>query len=84
MIERAEWERRFKERIISRLTQPPLTEQEHAEALERDPEFTPWTREQADDAAGNEFAAVAFSDLLEGFEDDPEGSADECMSNWGD
>lgn len=81
MIERVEWERRFKERIVTRCMQP-LNEQERANAVALNPDFTPWTREEAEDMAGNEFAAVYFGDLLEGFEDDPEGSADECMSYW--
>lgn len=81
MIERAHWERRFKARIVARLTQP-LTDEERAEALARDPDFEPWTQRQAEDAAADEFAAVSFDDLIEGFEEDPEGSADECLSNW--
>jgi hypothetical protein len=45
-------------------------------------EFDVWLPAQAEDAAYAEFEAVDFQDLYQGYENDPEGSADECLSYW--
>ncbi len=79
--ERAEWERRFKARIVERCM-APLSDQELHEAREHDPDFEPWTVETATNAANAEFEAVDFEDIYEHYEDDPEGSADECLLAW--
>jgi hypothetical protein len=56
-MERAEWERRFKQRLIDKGGTTP-------------------------EGAQAELDGGVFEDLLSGFEDDPEGSADEAMSYW--
>ena len=82
-MSRDEYERRFKARIVARCT-APITAAEIAEAQARDPEFTPWTMEEAERAAQAEWDGVSFEEHAEFFENDPEGAADEEMSNWSD
>lgn len=65
-IERSEWERRFKQRIIDYVLSG---ESNH-------------TAEEARTLAESELAGGTFEYLSESFEDDPEGSADEAMSYW--
>lgn len=77
----AEWERRFKARIVERCM-APLSDAELREARERDAEFEPWSLEMATAAANAEFEAVEFEEIYEHYENDPEGSADECLSAW--
>jgi len=80
-LDRAEWERRFKARIVERCL-VPLSEEDLKEARDHDPEFQPWTVETATDAANAEFSAVEFEEIYEHYENDPEGSADECLYDW--
>lgn len=62
------WAARFKARIVERLTTGQTT----------------WTKEGAELAAESEYEATATYDALTGFENDPEGSADEALSYWED
>jgi hypothetical protein len=64
-IEAAEWERRFKARVVSRLMDGKTT----------------WTQKQADRAAEHEYQQAEHDPS---YENDPEGSADEALSYWGD
>lgn len=63
-----EWARRFKARIVARLTE----------------EGSAWTPEQAEAAAQDEYGACSAADMLSGYENDPEGSADMALSYWTD
>ena len=63
-----EWERRFKAHIVS--------------VLFDEPDETVWTREEAEASAQDEFDGAGFEFLSEGFEEDPEGSAEEALSYW--
>lgn len=58
-MEQAEWERRFKARLIDKGGTTP-------------------------EGAQAELDGACFDYLSDGFEDDPEGSADEAMSYWTD
>lgn len=70
MVDRAEWERRFKARIMERLTATQVTDE--------NPEGA-WTAAEAEEVARNEFDNVEIE-----LDASPEASADECLSYWGD
>lgn len=76
-----EYERRFKARIVERCT-APMTAAEIATARENDSEFELWTLEQAERMAQAEWDGVSFEEHAEFYVNDPEGAADEEMSNW--
>ncbi len=59
---------RYKARIFQRLMEPPTT----------------WTREDAAAAAEADWDALSPAEHMDGFENDPEGAADESLSYWGD
>lgn len=59
-MERAEWERRFKQHIVDQVGRD-----NGGESL-----------------AQSELDGGTFEDLSDGFEEDPEGAADEAMSYW--
>jgi hypothetical protein len=65
-ISEQEWERRFKARFLAVLLKPPTT----------------WTPEEAQAAADSEWEACEPGELMDGYENDPEGAADESMSYW--
>lgn len=65
-INEAEYERRFKARIIAVLSNMP----------------TFWTPEQAKEAADDEWESDDFEHHAYMYDDDPEGSADESLSCW--
>ena len=67
-MEVEEYARRYKARILQRLSGPG----------------TEWTEEQAREAATEEWESVEPHEHMSGFEDDPEGAADESLSYWGD
>ena len=69
-----EWARRFKARICERLK--PYKAEGH--------KGPGWTQAQAEQTAEAEYEATSTHDIMSGFEDDPEGAADECISYWGD
>ena len=78
------WGRRYRARIVARCMEP-LTEEAIANAKERyGDDFEPWTQETAQAAADAEFEAVEFHEIYDGYENDPEGSADESISAWSD
>lgn len=68
IVNRAEFERRFKARIVERLTSAP-----HSQKL---------SREKAESMANNEWASRPFEEHSLLFEEDPEGSADEALTCW--
>lgn len=78
-----EFERRFKARIVSELMKP-LSEEEIERAKKADPDWTPWTTEEAEAVAEDQWDSVDFDEHYSGFESDPEGAADEELSYWGD
>lgn len=61
MINDEEYARRFKARILARLSGPD----------------TIWTQENAEEAATDEWESFDRGD-----DNDPEGSADDCLSYW--
>lgn len=61
-----EWARRFRARIVSRLTEPGSS----------------WTTAQAEDAARSEYDAIDADDITDREWNDPEGAADESLSYW--
>lgn len=69
VISGEEWARRFKARIIARLLEPGPS---------------PWTREQAEQIAQDEYEATDCWPALSGHENSPEDAADETLSYWGD
>lgn len=87
MVDPVEFERRYKARIVELLLRP-LSAEELSEAQERAAaqgmEFEPWTPEEAQRWAEDNWLAINFEEHSEGFMNDPEGAADEEMSNWSD
>lgn len=77
-MERAEWERRYKAHIVERCTSAKAAE--HA----KQHNYEPWTVEEAERAAQGDLDGAGYEYLVESFEEDPERSADESMSNWDD
>jgi hypothetical protein len=65
-IDDEEYARRFKARILQRLSGPG----------------TEWTEEQAREAAAAEWDAIDPAEQRIGYENDPEGCADEALSYW--
>jgi len=70
-----EWEIRFKERIVERLTQVgnvggPVSSD------------TNWTVKKAREAAEAELEVIHEEGINPGFENDPEGAADEALEAW--
>lgn len=63
-----QWRKRYLDRIVSRLTV----------------QGSEWTAKQAEEAAWSEFEGSGFDVIYEGYENDPEASADESLSYWGD
>jgi hypothetical protein len=64
-----EWERRYKARIVERLLETTGPVDD---------------RVSAENMAQATFDACELADIQSGFEDDPEGSAEEELSYWGD
>ncbi len=69
-----EWERRFKARIMECL-KPFRDEGTTGEG---------WTQAEAERAAEGEWAGMDAEEHMRGFEEDPEGAANESLSYWGD
>ncbi len=79
-----EWKRRFKARIVARLVNASSS----AKMLTADGityRSSPlWDQAEAEAAAESELLSVEFGEIYIGFENDPEASADESLSYWGD
>lgn len=75
--------KRFQARIVEVLMKP-LTEEEKAKAQANDPDWSEWTTEDATQVAEDEWEAGGADHHMGGYETDPEGSADEALSHWGD
>lgn len=68
VLDRKEYELRFKARIVERLLGESDSEQ--------------WTEARAKEAADNEWASRPFEEHSFMLEADPEGAADEALSYW--
>ena len=68
-ISGAEWERRFKARIVARLTAVG--------------EGSQWTADEAQQVAKSEYEAIGPNDWAD-YGDIPEAAADEALSYWGE
>lgn len=75
-----EFERRFKARIVERLLMP----QEAIPGDEMQEEEEIFTSKEAEVVAHDQWTSVSAYEHADGFEDDPEGAADEEMSYWSD
>jgi hypothetical protein len=70
MITQEEWIRRYKQHIIDKL---------HTVDDTGDYIFTLY---EATEMADDEFETMGYTELVVGYEDDPEGSAEESLSYW--